>query len=221
MVAIGILFQAMPSLVQGMVVTLQVLLYSSILAFIFSFLAGFGRLSRWRPLRWATGAVVEFFRGTSLLVQLYWLYFALPVLTGINLPSGLVGILAFTLNYGSYGSEVVRSAILAIPRGQHEAGIALNMTPAQRMRSIILPQAFRIMLPSFGNLLIEMLKGTALLSLIFIPEMTNNIIQMRNTVGHTPQLLGLLLIGYFVIGYLLTKILRWVENRFRTGRAAV
>ncbi|MDW2799912.1 ABC transporter permease subunit, partial [Clostridium boliviensis] len=109
-------------------------------------------------------------------------YFALPVLAGINLPSGIVGILAFTLNYGSYGSEVVRSAILAIPRGQHEAGIALNMTPAQRMRSIILPQAFRIMLPSFGNLLIEMLKGTALLSLIFIPEMTNNIIQMRNTV---------------------------------------
>lgn len=165
--------------------------------------------------------MVEFFRGTSLLVQLYWLYFALPVLAGIHLPSDLVGILAFTFNYGSYGSEVVRSAILAVPRGQHEAGIALNMTPAQRMRSIILPQAFRIMLPSFGNLLIEMLKGTALLSLIFIPEMTNNIIQMRNTVGHTPQLLGLLLVGYFVIGYLLTRILRWVESRFRTGRAAV
>ena len=66
-----------------------------------------------------------------------------------------------------------------------------------------------------------MLKGTALLSLIFIPEMTNNIIQMRNTVGHTPLLLGLLLVGYFVIGYLLTRILRWVESRFRTGRAAV
>jgi polar amino acid transport system permease protein len=95
------------------------------------------------------------------------------------------------------------------------------MTPAQRMRSIILPQAFRIMLPSFGNLLIEMLKGTALLSLIFIPEMTNNIIQMRNTVGHTPQLLGLLLVGYFVIGYLLTRIMRRVESRFGAGRTAV
>ncbi|MEW9031411.1 MAG: ectoine/hydroxyectoine ABC transporter permease subunit EhuC [Planifilum fimeticola] len=221
MVSIDVYSQVLPALLNGMVVTVQVLLYSAVFAFILSFLIGFGRLSRWRPLRWATGAVVEFFRGTSLLVQLYWLYFALPVLTGINLPSGLVGILAFTLNYGSYGSEVVRSAILAIPRGQHEAGIALNMTPAQRMRSIILPQAFRIMLPSFGNLLIEMLKGTALLSLIFIPEMTNNIIQMRNTVGHTPQLLGLLLVGYFVIGYLLTKIMRWVESRFRTGRAAV
>jgi polar amino acid transport system permease protein len=220
-VSIDVYSQVLPELLNGMVVTVQVLLYSAVFAFILSFLIGFGRLSRWRPLRWATGAVVEFFRGTSLLVQLYWLYFALPVLTGINLPSGLVGILAFTLNYGSYGSEVVRSAILAIPRGQHEAGIALNMTPAQRMRSIILPQAFRIMLPSFGNLLIEMLKGTALLSLIFIPEMTNNIIQMRNTVGHTPQLLGLLLVGYFVIGYLLTKIMRWVESRFRTGRAAV
>ncbi|MFO7289678.1 MAG: ectoine/hydroxyectoine ABC transporter permease subunit EhuC [Bacillota bacterium] len=221
MVAIDVWFQVLPSLVQGMVVTLQVLCYSAILAFIFSFLAGFARLSRWRPLRWAAGAVVEFFRGTSLLVQLYWLYFALPVLAGIHLPSDLVGILAFTFNYGSYGSEVVRSAILAVPRGQHEAGIALNMTPAQRMRSIILPQAFRIMLPSFGNLLIEMLKGTALLSLIFIPEMTNNIIQMRNTVGHTPQLLGLLLVGYFVIGYLLTRIMRRVESRFGAGRTAV
>ena len=219
MSAIDVIFQVLPALLKGMFVTMQVLFYSAILAFIFSFVAGFGRLSKWRPIRWVTGLVVEFFRGTSLLVQLYWLYFALP-LVGISLPSGIVGILAFTLNYGSYGSEVVRSAILAVPRGQHEAGIALNMTPSQRMRSIILPQAFRIMLPSFGNLLIEMLKGTALLSLIFIPEMTNNIIQMRNTLGHTPQLLGMLLLGYFVIGYLLTLIMRRVENRFRTGRTA-
>lgn len=101
---------------------------------------------------------VEIFRGTSLLIQLFWIYFALPMVLDIRMSAMTAAILALGLNYGAYGSEVVRSSILAIPKGQIEASIALNMTPFQRMRRIIFPQAWTMMLPGFGNLQIELLK---------------------------------------------------------------
>ncbi len=185
----------MPLLLEGAVVTVQLLVIAGILV-----LCDVLYRRIWPPIPVCPSPLGD--PGGSLSFSAahpYW-FSCFGCITpcrcwGINLPSGLVGIVALTLNYGSYGSEMVRSAILAIPRGQTEAGIALNMTPAQRMRSIILPQAFRIMLPSFGNLLIELLKGTALVSLVSISEMTINIIQMRNTVGHDTQLLSLLLVG--------------------------
>ncbi|OYD09156.1 ectoine/hydroxyectoine ABC transporter permease subunit EhuC [Paludifilum halophilum] len=206
-------------LLPGAAVTVQLTVLSAILAFFLSFLGGFGRLSKFRIIRFVSAFLVEFFRGTSLLVQLFWLYFALPLL-GLELPTGLVGILALGINYGAYGSEVVRSAILSIPQGQTEAGIALNMTPGQRMRLIILPQAFRTMLPSFGNLLIELLKGTALVSLITIPDMTFEAKSMRtNAEEYTLQIFGILLILYFIIGYPLSLLTRWAERRFSVGRS--
>lgn len=217
MILIDVYSQVIPLLLEGAVVTVQLLVIAGILSFVMSFMGGLARLSRFAPIRWISGFIIEFFRGTSLLVQLFWLYYALPLL-GVSLPSGLVGIVGLTLNYGSYGSEIVRSAILSIPKGQTEAGIALNMTPVQRMRSIILPQAFRIMLPSFGNLMIELLKGTALVSLVTISDMTLNIMQMRNTIGHDTQILSLLLVAYFIIGYALTLAFRWLERRFSAGR---
>lgn len=198
-------------------VTLQLLVICGILSFLMSFIGGFSRLSGIAPVRWVSGLIIEFIRGTSLLVQLFWLVFALPLL-GVNIAPGLAAIIGLSLNYGAYGSEIVRSSIQAIPKGQTEAGIALNMTPIQRMRSIILPQAFRIMLPSFGNLMIELLKGTALVSLALTSDMTEKMMQMRNTVGHDTQLLSLLLIAYFIVGYAVTLLFRWLERKFSAGR---
>ncbi|MFC4076830.1 ectoine/hydroxyectoine ABC transporter permease subunit EhuC [Salinithrix halophila] len=206
------------TLLPGAVVTIQLTVFSALLALALSFLGGLGRLSKVRPVRWVSGFTIEFFRGTSLLVQLFWLYFALP-LVGIRLPTGLVGILALGINYGAYGAEVVRGAIQSIPKGQHEAGIALNMTPFQRMRYIILPQAFRTMIPSFGNLMIELLKGTALVALITIPDMTYEAYTLRNSMEeYTFQIFGILLLLYFLIGYPLTLFMRWLERKFSVGR---
>jgi polar amino acid transport system permease protein len=102
---------------------------------------------------------------------MFWFYFALPHF-GIVLPAFAVAVITMGLNYGAYASEIVRSSILAIPKGQTEAAIALNMTPRQRMWRVILPQAFRLMLPGFGNISIELLKGTALVSLITLNDLT-------------------------------------------------
>src|SRR5690554_6960444 len=107
----------LPTLLQGLKITLIITFLAMLLAFVLAFLAGFGRLSKFRVVRFLTAFYVEVFRGTSLLVQLFWIYFALPFI-GISLPPLAAGVLTLGLNYGAYGSEVVRSAILAVPKGQ-------------------------------------------------------------------------------------------------------
>ncbi|RNB69981.1 ectoine/hydroxyectoine ABC transporter permease subunit EhuC [Brevibacillus invocatus] len=208
----------LPLLFQGAAVTLQVTALSMVVAFVLSFAAGFARLSRIKSIRVASSVYVEVFRGTSLLVQLFWLFFALPLL-GIELTALVAGVMALGLNYGAYGSEVVRSAILAIPKGQTEASIALNMSPWLRMRRVILPQALAIMLPSFGNLAIELLKGTSLISLITMADLTYQGMILRTfDSSRTFEIFGLILVMYFVMAYPLTLFMRWLERRFSAGR---
>lgn len=207
-----------PALLQGVKVTIEITILAMLLAFILAFLAGFGRLSKHRALRILAATYVEVFRGTSLLVQLFWIYFALPML-GLSLPPLLAGVLALGLNAGAYGSEVVRSAILAVDRGQIEAGIALNFTPLQRMLRIILPQAFVMMLPAFGNLQIELLKGTALVSLITLSDLTYQAMILNASTLQTTEIFSLLLVMYFLIAWPLTQGVRWLEHRLSVGRS--
>lgn len=207
-----------PLLAKGAATTLQVTALSLLVSFLVSFLAGFGRLSRWKAVRILSSVYVEIFRGTSLLVQLFWLFYALPLL-GVELPPLAAGVIALGLNYGAYGSEVVRSSILAVPKGQTEAAIALNMTPWLRMKRVILPQAFAMMLPSFGNLLIELLKGTSLLSLITLADLTFQGMLLRTfDSSRTFEIFGLMLLMYFLMAYPMTLGMRWLERRISAGR---
>ncbi|MGG3886904.1 ectoine/hydroxyectoine ABC transporter permease subunit EhuC [Brevibacillus panacihumi] len=208
----------LPLLYQGAVTTLKVTVLSMGVAFLLSFLAGFARLSRRKSIRLVSSVYVEVFRGTSLIVQLFWLFYALPLL-GIELTALAAGVAALGLNYGAYGSEVVRSAILAVPKGQTEASIALNMSPMLRMRRVILPQAMVIMLPSFSNLAIELLKGTSLVSLITMADLTYQGMILRTfDSSRTFEIFGLILLMYFVMAYPLTLMMRWLERRFSAGR---
>ncbi|WP_010269282.1 ectoine/hydroxyectoine ABC transporter permease subunit EhuC [Paenibacillus senegalensis] len=218
--SIEYIVEFMPSLLRGAAVTLEITLYSLVAAFVLSFIAGLARLSKWRIIRFIAAAYVEVLRGTSLLVQLFWIYFALPVLLDINLTAMQAGVLALGLNYGAYGSEVVRSSILAVPKGQTEASIALNFTPYQRMRYIILPQAIRSMLPSFGNLQIELLKGTSLVYLITITELLYAGMQLRTyNMSQTTLIFTLLLVIYFVIAFAFNTIIRLIERKVSVGRS--
>ena len=113
-------------------------------------LAALARLYGAAPVRSLATVYVEIFRGTSALVQLFWLFFVLPQF-GLTLPPFLVAVLALGLNVGAYGSEVVRGAILGVPRGQWEATTALNMTRGSALRRIILPQAFVVMIPPWAT----------------------------------------------------------------------
>ncbi|MFY3195196.1 ectoine/hydroxyectoine ABC transporter permease subunit EhuC, partial [Achromobacter xylosoxidans] len=163
--------ELVPPLLEGLAVTLEIMAGAVVLAVPLALVAGVGRLSTVHPVRWLASIYVEVFRGTSALVQLFWFYFVLP-LFGVQLPAMLVGIVVLALNAGAYGAEVVRGAIRAVPPGQREAGVALNLTRGQIMRRIVVPQAIPAMLPPAGNLLIELLKNTALVSLITITDLT-------------------------------------------------
>ncbi|MED3719108.1 MULTISPECIES: amino acid ABC transporter permease [Geobacillus] len=213
---------------KGIQTTLLLLITSAFFAFIIAIIAGLGRLAKSRWIRWTTNIYVEFFRGTSLVVQLFWVYYALPMLAKaipflppLNLSSFWAGVIAVSLNYGAYVSETVRSCILAVDRGQHEAAIALNMTRFQRMRLVILPQAVRMMLPDFGNNLIQMLKSTSLVSLIGLTDITYAGMVFRNSnIDLGILVFAMMLVFYFLIALPLIWLTRRAERAVSKGMAS-
>lgn len=207
----------LPPLLQGLWITVQITVGAALLAIPLAILSGLGRLSSQRFLRWPASVYVEVFRGTSALVQLFWFFFVLP-LFGIQLPALLVGIVVLALNAGAYGAEVVRGAVMAVPAGQREAAVALNMTRAKIIRRIVLPQAIPAMLPPATNLMIELLKNTALVSLITITDLTFRGQLLRSETLKTVEVFGLMLLLYFAAALVITAGMRMLERRFKVGR---
>jgi polar amino acid transport system permease protein len=209
-----------PILIQGTITTIELTLASAVLALILSFVVGLARFSRLRAVRVAAIVYLEFFRGTSAIVQMFFMFYVLP-LFGITFPPLLAGILACGLNLGSYGSEVVRSAVLSVSRGQHEAALALNYTNYQRFRYVLIPQAIPVMIPTFGNLLIELLKLTAVASLITISDLTfmSQIIRVQTALTLEPFLV--ILVIYFIISSVLVWFTKLVERKFSKGRHTI
>ncbi|MER8537551.1 ectoine/hydroxyectoine ABC transporter permease subunit EhuC [Mesorhizobium sp. M1005] len=210
-----------PLLMDGSLVTCAQFLFATLIAIVIALVMGLGKLSNNMLTRGVAVIYIETFRGTSLLVQLYWIFFVLP-LFGITLPAFVAGFVSVGLNCGAYGAELVRGAIQSVPRGQWEASTALSMSPVTRMRRIILPQALAIMLPPWGNLLIELLKGTALVSLISVMDLMFNAKQINASTYLSAQAFGTALIIYYILARLLiTPCMRWTErvaNR-RLGKA--
>lgn len=203
-------------LLDGFAVTLRLTAGAASLSILIALAAGLARLAPWRAVRWPATVYVEVFRGTSALVQLFWFYFVLPHY-GLNLSAMAVGILVLALNTGAYGAEVVRGAILAVPRGQREAAVALSFTPWQTMRRVVLPQAFPAMLPPAGNLLIELLKNTALVSLITITDLTFRAQTLRSETLQTETIFTLVLVMYFGAALVITALLRGLEALVTRG----
>lgn len=211
-----------PALWQGVSITMTVLLTSAVFSYALAFIAGLCKLTRNPIVRGFTSIYVEVFRGTSLIVQLFWLFYALPILFDINLGSEFwAGSLAIGLNYGAYMSEVVRSSILSVAEGQSEAATALNMSRFQRMRLVIFPQAVRMMLPEFGNYLIQMLKATSLVSLIGLTDVLyHGEILRSSNIAMAPTIYVIILLFYFVLALPLIWLTRWMEGFSKKGVAS-
>ena len=210
-----------PRLLDGALVTCAQFILAALVACVAALAAGLGRLSSLWPVRSLSVVYIELFRGTSLLVQLYWIFFVLP-LFGISLPKFEAGFLSVGLNVGAYGAEIVRGAIQAVPRGQWEVGYALSMSPAKRMRRIILPQALVLMLPPWGNLMIELLKGTALVALIAVPDLMFVAKQINGATFRSAEAFGAALLVYYLLArVLITPAMRGLERAMarRLGRA--
>lgn len=200
----------------GALTTIVITAAAGVLAWVVAFAAGIARLSRNPWVYWPTTVYVEFFRGTSCYVQLFWLYFTLP-LVGVHLDPMLVGIITIGLNVGSYGSEVVRAAIMAVPKSLFEASVALNFTPWQRLRHVLVPNAFVRMLPPMSNLMIDLLKITPLVSLITIADLTFVAQLFRQQTGSTLQAFGGILVVYFALSSLIVALFQRLEIRLTRG----
>lgn len=205
------LVEYLPKLLSGTYVTVLQMICASSLAIIISLVFGLLRLSHNRFVSAFATAYIEFFRGTSLLVQLYWIYYVLPLM-GFKLGAFASGFIALGLNFGAYGAEIVRGSIQAVPKAQWEAAIALNMSAAQRMRRIIIPQTFPILLPPAANLLVELLKATALVALVTVVDLMFVAKQINSVTWLSAQCFGTALIIYYVMArFALTPFLRWLE----------
>lgn len=210
----------LPTLLQATLVTLEILALSVPLTLAVSFLLGLVLAGAPRPLPLLARIAVEFLRGVSALVMLFWLFFALP-LVGISMPPIVCAVLALGLNAGAYGAEIVRGTILAVPGVQREAAVALNLTARQTTQYIVLPQALVAMLPPFGNLMIELLKSTSLAAMVTISDLAFRAVQLNATYLRTVEVFTLVLSIYLVLALSITGLVRLLERRLGRFRAAV
>lgn len=206
------LLNFLPQLWEGIQTTLILTVAGAIGTIIIAIVLGLAMTSLHAWMRIPARIIVEFFRGTSLLVQLFWLFYVFPLL-GVDLDPILCGIGALALNYGAYSAEVVRSSIKTVDKGQWEGAIALSLSPTRRMVRVIFPQAWVLMIPSLATLLIQLLKGTAVVSFITLQDLTEKIDQLRQSTNDTYFAFAIGLIIYFVIAWLIQEGMNFLERR--------
>jgi len=205
-------------LLQGALVTIKVTGLAAVLGTLLALVGGVASLSARPAVRWLTIVYVEVFRGVAAIILLYWIFFTVPLLLDVRLSPMQAGVLALGTNMGAYGTEIARGAIQAVPKGQTEAAIALNLTTAQRLRHITLPQALVTMLPPFGNLLIEVMKASALVSLITLQDLTFEAQNLRvNRAADSVDIFVAVLILYFLMALVITLAVRQAERYLGRG----
>ncbi|WP_270937630.1 ectoine/hydroxyectoine ABC transporter permease subunit EhuC [Falsiroseomonas oryzae] len=190
--------QLVAAIAEGMAVTAALTLASGLLAAAIALPVGFARAFGSRATAWPATVYVEFFRGTSLLVQLFWLFFVLP-LFGVSLPPFATAVVALGLNYGAYGAEIVRGALLAVPRAMHEAAGALALRRAQAFRLVVLPLALVLLVRPWGTLMVQLLKATSLVSLVTVAETTFRANQLAQLTLDAPKVFGAVLLAYLAM----------------------
>lgn len=211
----NIVFQNWHYLFQGAILTVQVSAISVFMGLVIGSLVGLARISSVRPARAIASAYVEFIRGTPLLVQILIIYFGLPSL-GITIQSKfLAGAIALSINSGAYVAEIVRSGIQSIDKGQMEAARSLGMNYYHAMRFIILPQAFRRIIPPLVNEFIMLIKDSSLLAIIGMMELTKRAQNIQARTYNYFELYFAIALIYFLMTFTLSKVAGYVEGRTR------
>lgn len=204
--------KAIPLLGTGLLMTIQICALAMVLGTVLGGLLGLASLSRFAPARWFVTAYVDFIRGTPLLIQIFLVYFALPV-TGVNLSEYWAGVIALGLNAAGFIAEIVRSGVGAVEKGQTEAAKSIGMRHGQILIHILLPQSLRTVVPPVTNELITLVKGSALLSVISVYELTRAG-QALISVHFAPfEIFLLIALYYYVTVSALAWCSRWVERR--------
>ena len=211
----NLVVNSFPLLLIGAGVTVQITVLSTAIGFVIGLIVGVARISNLRVLRMLAEVYVEFFRGTPLLVQIFLFYFALPVITGQRIDPFIAAISACGINSGAYVAEIFRAGIQSIDDGQMEAGRSLGMTWLQTMRYIIVPQAFKRVIPPLGNEFIAMLKDSSLVSVIGFEELTRRgQLIIAKTYGSFEIWMSVAVI-YLVMTLTISRFVAYLERRYR------
>lgn len=213
-------FENARSALGGLSIGLLMTIFLTIICGATSLVAGVGvaltRMSKRRILRFFVGAYVTLIRSTPLLVQLIFIYYALPFV-GIRLSPLAAAYIGLSLNVSAYLSEVYRGGIEAVPKGQHDAAAAIGMKPSVAMARVIFPQAFRTLIPSLGNYVVSLFKDTSLASVLTIQElMFKGQIIAAGTYDYM-TIYTMVFILYFLVGYPAIRLVTYLEKRMKNG----
>ena len=205
-----------PLLLLGAGVTIKITVMSVALGVLIGLFVGIARICRVKPLRFLAAVYVDFFRGTPLLVQIFLVYFALPVITGQRVDPFVAAIGSCGINSGAYVAEIFRAGIQSIDKGQMEAGRSLGMTWVQTMRYIIVPQAFKRVIPPLGNEFIALLKDSSLVSVIGFEELTRRgQLIIAKTYGSLEIWISVAVI-YLAMTLTISRFVAYLERRYKT-----
>lgn len=199
---------------EGLQVTLYIFGIAIVLGFLIGLVVALLRLAPFKILNWIAKIFVDAIRGTPFIVQLFFIYFGLNSLGFFSLDNTTAGIVTVAINAGAYFSEIIRAGIQSIDKGQTEAARSLGLNSTQTMRHIILPQAFRRMLPTITNQAIISLKDTSLLSVIGVADLTQEGRIQASATFDAFNVYLILGIIYFIVIYLLSMLASFVERKF-------
>lgn len=210
----SLIWDNIPILLQGAVITIQITVMAVGCGFFIGMIAALANLSRFKIVRLLVKCYVELFRGTPLLVQIFMIYFALPMVIGQSINPYVAAVTACSINSGAYVSEIFRAGIQSIDKGQMEAGRSLGLTWAQTMCYIVMPQAFKAIIPPLGNEFIAMMKDTSLVSVIGFEELTRRgQLIIARTYGSF-EIWTAVAIIYLIMTLSISQLVAFLERRY-------
>ena len=209
----GVAFRFWPLLVEGLLLTFQLTILVTVLGMLLGIFVAAGRLSRLPFINKPVAGYIELFRGTPALIQLYWFYYCLPIFLGINLPGLTAVIIALTLNVGAFYGEALRSGIQALPKDQTEAADILGLPYFQKMRFVVVPQAFRIVVPVLLSLTISLFKDTSLVSALGVGDLMYQARVVSTETYRPIEIFTTAAVVYFAVATPLSTLTRRLELR--------
>ena len=213
----NVIREALPYLSHGLYMTVVISIISNVIALFIGLAAGFMRMSKNSVLRFIAASYVNVIRGTPLLIQILFIFFAIPSVLDIKLSAFTAGIIAISLNIGAYMTEIFRGGIQSIDKGQMEAGRSLGFSYGRTMALIILPQAVRRMIPAFVNQFTHAIKDTSMLSVIGVAELTMEGQSIYAMNFRAFEILSVVGVFYFILIYAVSFISNRLERRFNVS----
>ncbi|HKH27999.1 MAG TPA: amino acid ABC transporter permease [Sphingomicrobium sp.] len=210
----SVVWQYRWTLFEGALVTIALTLLTMTFAIPGGILLASMRLSGSRLLSAASACFVEFFRNVPLILLVYWAFYVMPMALDITFSAFTTGLIALCLNVSAYNSETFRAGINSIRKGQSEAGLALGMSRAEVFRQIVLPQAWRRVLPVLASTWVSLFKDTSLVSVIAVGDLAHNPMQVRSQTFRVLEVLSAMAAIYWLLGYPQAKLVDWIHRRY-------